>query len=292
MITAMDRATTPSPYDARVLPVGSVSRDGTPIDATFIACDMGNSYTRFGVYTLNGLDFVMVISSRAFTERMTGELSRWLIDLKVRVPHGCPSAISSVTPHNTYRAGGALRDNCGASPVWLGRDKVIPIRNLTREPTRVGTDRLVAALAAHELTNGACIVIDAGTAITVDAVSAEGEFLGGAIAPGPGTMLRALMRNTEQLNDTDLTKLPEGCGKTPEEAMSLGILGMCAGGVELLFDAMRNEVGQVPIIGTGGALKLIAPYLVSKVQEEPFLNFEGIRLAASITSDEEIDLAD
>jgi len=287
----MDKTQSPSPYDARILQVGSIERDGAPVEAKFIACDMGNSYTRFGIYSATGLDCVMVISSRAFTERMTGELSRWMMDMKVRIPHGCPSAISSVTPHNTYRAGGALRDNCGASPVWLGRDKTIPIVNLTREPARVGTDRLVAALAAYELVNGPCIVMDAGTAITVDAVSAEGEFLGGAIAPGPGTMLRALMRNTEQLGDADLSVLPEGCGKTTEEAMSLGILGMCAGGIELLFDAMRTEVGNAPIIATGGALKLISPYLVSVVQEEPFLNFEGIRLAATLTSDEEVQLS-
>ncbi|MEA3366750.1 MAG: type III pantothenate kinase, partial [Planctomycetota bacterium] len=132
----------------------------------------------------------------------------------------------------------------------------IPVKADVDEPARVGTDRLLAALAAYRRAGGACIVVDAGTAVTVDAVDDDGTFLGGAIFPGPDLMARSLAEGTAQLPAVEIGRefVPERViGKNTGDAIRSGIMRTLSGAVGGIAADMMHEVGTgVPVYITGG----------------------------------------
>lgn len=136
----------------------------------------------------------------------------------------------------------------------------VPIRtDLTGEIT-VGVDRVLCALAAHRKSGEACVVIDAGTAVTVDFVDAFGVFKGGVIAPGVSMMARALNQHTDALpNVQTASERPAGpLGKTTAEAIALGCLGAVQGLARLQIDRTAEMSGAYPrIIATGGDAVLL-----------------------------------
>lgn len=136
----------------------------------------------------------------------------------------------------------------------------VPIRtDLTGEIT-VGVDRVLCALAAHRKSGEACVVIDAGTAVTVDFVDAFGVFKGGVIAPGVSMMARALNQQTDALPSvqTGSTRPAGPLGKTTAEAIALGCLGAVQGLARLQIDRTAEMSGAYPrIIATGGDAVLL-----------------------------------
>jgi len=128
-----------------------------------------------------------------------------------------------------------------------------------REPERVGRDRLFAARGAYELLRGSCLVLDAGTALTVDALRAQsGEppvFLGGAIAPGPRLLARALASGTARLPDTIPQPKPRALGRDTREALASGVAWGFAGAARELVQRIASEAGlaAAPLVLTGGA---------------------------------------
>lgn len=140
----------------------------------------------------------------------------------------------------------------------------IPMQTSLAPPLTVGADRLLAALGAFSRSGEACVVIDAGTAVTVDYVDGHGTFQGGVIAPGLAMQLRALHEGTAQLPAvepprTSEQKLPEGaCGKTTAEAMLLGCASSIRGLARLLIDKNAELNGSYPrVIATGGDSPLL-----------------------------------
>lgn len=140
----------------------------------------------------------------------------------------------------------------------------IPMQTGLTPPLTVGADRLLAALGAYTRSGEACVVIDAGTAVTVDFVDAHGIFQGGVIAPGLAMQLRALHEGTAQLPKvepprTSEQKLPEGAwGKTTAEAMLLGCASSIRGLARLLIDKNAELTGAYPrVIATGGDSPLL-----------------------------------
>ncbi|KPJ72667.1 MAG: hypothetical protein AMS14_07395, partial [Planctomycetes bacterium DG_20] len=161
-------------------------------------------------------------------------------------------------------------------------DFPIPIATGVREPDRVGVDRLLAALAAYRRTGGACIVVDCGTAVTVDAVDSGGVFLGGAIFPGREMMARALAEGTAQLPHVRGSAAPESVlGKSTEEAILAGLVRGTAGALESLVAAAMMEVGlHARVVVTGGdAAVPESPVLRRKSQVVPDLVLEGLVMA-------------
>jgi type III pantothenate kinase len=191
-----------------------------------------------------------------------------------------PVIVGSVNPPALERVRRAAETVAADGPHVAGADFPIPIRADVAEPARVGTDRLLAALAARHRAGGACIVVDAGTAVTVDAVDADGTFLGGAIFPGPGLMARALADGTAQLPLVEVGRefVPErAIGKNTEEAIRSGILGATAGAVERLLRDVAGVLGvAVPIYATGAAAGAAAGRALTII---PDLVLEGLVLA-------------
>ncbi|MBX3406858.1 MAG: type III pantothenate kinase [Phycisphaeraceae bacterium] len=181
----------------------------------------------------------------------------------------------------------------GVSVMRFGRDVPIPVRTTLEDDSTVGHDRLLDALGAFSRARQACIVIDAGTAVTVDFVDGEGTFHGGVIAPGAQMMLDALHERTSALPAVRLA--PEGIapgptpfGKTTPQAMTLGVSGAVRGLVHDLIDRYAEFYGAYPrVIATGGdaALLFEGDELVEHIV--PDLTLIGMHAAAELL--EQID---
>jgi type III pantothenate kinase len=150
-------------------------------------------------------------------------------------------------------------------------------------PKEVGTDRIMNTVAAAHLYGGPAIVVDFGTSTNFDAVSARGEFVGGALAPGIEISVDALSRRAAQLLKVELTRPSRVIGKNTVEALQSGIIFGFAGQVEGIARRMADELspddpGAVTIIATGG----LAPLVIDEVKNidayEPWLTLIGLRL--------------
>ncbi len=173
--------------------------------------------------------------------------------------HARAVVIAGVNPPALDAIERALRDDGVEHLYVLGRDLPIPIRHALRDASTVGHDRLVCALGAFAHARQACIVIDAGTAITTDFVDGEGTFMGGAIAPGVRMCLRALHEGTRTLPlIEEITEPAHTFGGDTPEAMLLGVLSICRGGVHRLIERYALRYGAYPqIVATGGDAPLL-----------------------------------
>jgi type III pantothenate kinase len=157
----------------------------------------------------------------------------------------------------------------------------VPVR--TDNPKEVGSDRIMNSLAAVHLYGGPAIVVDFGTSTNFDAVSARGEFVGGALAPGIEISVDALSRRAAQLLKVELTRPPRVIGKNTVESLQSGIIYGFAAQVEGIAQRMARELspddpGKVTTIATGG----LAPLVIDEVSVidayEPWLTLIGLRL--------------
>jgi type III pantothenate kinase len=164
--------------------------------------------------------------------------------------------------------------------VWVGKDLDLPIPVKTEQPEQTGIDRILNIAAAYEQLGDACVVVDAGTAITVDLCNDAGVFLGGAILPGAQMMLNALHEKTAKLPQVEMGVPSEPIGRSTREAMLHGVYHGIRGAVKELAENYATELGRWPdMIATGGdAAKLFADWeLVHAIS--PDLTLYGIALA-------------
>ena len=153
------------------------------------------------------------------------------------------------------------------------------IRIKTRNPAEVGADRIVNAVAAYEMYGGPCIVADYGTATTFDVISAEGDYLGGAIAPGIEVSLEALTTRAAKLIKVELIEPEHAIGKSTTEALQSGAVYGFAGEVEGVVHAIWAELGtECPVIATGGLADMIARHTDVIEKVDPFLTLRGIEM--------------
>ncbi|MBC7337571.1 MAG: type III pantothenate kinase, partial [Clostridia bacterium] len=146
-------------------------------------------------------------------------------------------------------------------------------------PREVGADRIVNAVGAYELYGGPVVVVDFGTATTFDAISAQGEYLGGAIAPGIGISTEALFLRAAKLPRVELVKPKSVIGKNTVASMQAGIIYGFIGQVEHIVSLMKQELGrQTQVVATGGFAELIAGESKSIDHLNPILTLEGLRI--------------
>jgi type III pantothenate kinase len=153
---------------------------------------------------------------------------------------------------------------------------------LMDNPREVGSDRIVNALAAAQLFEGPSIVVDFGTATTFDVVSAKGEYVGGAIAPGIDISLEALGRRGAQLRKVELLRPRSVIAKNTVEALQSGVLYGFASQVDGLVGRMlaelRLEPGQANVIATGGLAPLVVEECASITDHQPWLTLLGLEI--------------
>ena len=146
-------------------------------------------------------------------------------------------------------------------------------------PRELGADRLVNAVAAYDRVGGACAVVDFGTAITFDAISAEGEYLGGVIGPGVEISMEALTERAAKLPKVDLVAPESVIGKTTQASIQSGIVFGFAGAIDAIARRIANELGdEAEFIATGGLASSIAPYCEMIDDVDDLLTLTGLRL--------------
>lgn len=145
-------------------------------------------------------------------------------------------------------------------------------------PKEVGADRVVNAIAAYDLYGGPCIVVDLGTATTFDVISAAGEYLGGAIAPGIAVSMDALFHNAAALRRVELVEPRSVIGKSTVESIQSGVLYGFAAQVDGMCQRIMEEIGRCTVVSTGGLSEVIAPLSMCVEHREPWLTLHGLRL--------------
>ena len=146
------------------------------------------------------------------------------------------------------------------------------------EPRNVGADRIANAIGAYDLYGGPTIVVDFGTANTVDAVSEQGEYLGGAIFPGVEISLDALFSHAAMLRRVELVPPKNVIGKSTIEAIQSGVIYGYSGQIDALVDRFVEELGPSTVVATGGLAEVIVPLTRTVRHVEPWLTLQGLRI--------------
>jgi len=236
-----------------------------------LCVNIGNTSTQFGLF--DGMRLL------AFDRMPTEAVGRDPLPPAVRGAAVESAVVGSVAPSRTRPVCRALEAALRVQPRVAGQDVPVPIEVRVRFPERVGVDRLLNALAAHRRVRAQTIVVDAGTAVTVDVVSASGAFCGGAIAPGPDLLLAAMHQGTEKLPRVAFEKPAFALGADTEEAMRSGAFWGAVGLVERLIRQVRGELlGRARVLATGGAMPLLAPHVAAVDALVPELTLEGLAL--------------
>lgn len=187
-------------------------------------------------------------------------------------------AVSSGVPRVTANLRDLTTRYLDFAPVVIEPGVRTGIAILYENPKEVGADRIANAVGAFDLYGGPTIIVDFGTATTCDAVSANGEYLGGAIAPGIEISMDALVGRASALRAVELVEPRNVLGKSTVESIQSGAVYGFAAQVDGLCDRIQDELGECSVISTGGLADLITP-LSKRVQHtEPWLTLHGLRL--------------
>ena len=189
--------------------------------------------------------------------------------------------LSSVVPALT----GSIEEMCrhlfGSSPLILGPEVYARLPITVPKPREIGADLVADALAAWRKTGGACIVVDFGTALTFTCVGRENAILGVSIAPGLGTAVSALSRDTAQLPYVQLAAPESVIGTDTIMSIQAGVVHGYVGLVEHLVTKMKGEIGgKVSVIATGGLCRIIARLSSVFDEVDPDLTLNGLALIA------------
>jgi type III pantothenate kinase len=173
----------------------------------------------------------------------------------------------------------ACREYLRQNPLVVDAGVKTGVRIRYEDPRAVGADRIVDAAAVQKLYGGPACVVDFGTATTFDAISAEGDYLGGAIAPGIGIAAEALFQRTAKLPRVDLQRPPAAIGRNTVHAIQSGLLFGYVGLVEGMVARFRGELGpEMKVIATGGLAEIVARETSVIQVVAPWLTLDGLCL--------------
>ena len=241
------------------------------VPGTILAIDAGNTRIKWGVHDGRGWKSTGAIDTAA-ADRLHESLEDALAADAAVVSNVAGAAVQSAIEAACRKAGMALASIRSES-------RRLGVTNGYRDPAQLGSDRWVALIAAHRAKPGHKLVVNAGTALTVDALTGDGHFLGGLIVPGPGLMRRSLDRGTAALRQSP-GAVSEFPGSTPD-AITTGSVLACAGAIDRLAGAMAAR-GSPPglIILSGGDAGEVAPALRIPFELHPNLVLDGLQLIA------------
>jgi type III pantothenate kinase len=246
-----------------------------------IAIDVGNTQTHLGMFRGEELaeHFRFATSRTTTSDELAIRIAALLRLRGMTMDEVDGAVVGSVVPqqdqewtslNQRYLHGRLLMVSPG---IKLG----MPIR--TDNPREVGADRLMNAVAAYERIGGACIVVDFGTSINYDVVSADGEYLGGAIAPGVQISMDALTARAARLVKVEIEAPEAAIGRSTQAALRSGIVYGFAGQVDGIVSRIREELGvEATAIATGGLATAIAPFCDELDEVDDLLTLTGLRL--------------
>ncbi|HEY57450.1 MAG TPA: type III pantothenate kinase [Anaerolineae bacterium] len=246
-----------------------------------LTIDVGNTNITLGLYQSETLGPRWRIATAH--ERMPDEFGLQFLGFLSHVGVS-PSdlegiCLASVVPPLTDKIVEACRRYLEHDPLVVEAGVRTGVRLLYEDPRAVGADRVADAVAVQHLYGGPACVVDFGTATTFDAISAEGDYLGGAIAPGIGIAAEALFRRAAKLPRIELRRPPSSIGRNTVHAMQSGLLFGYVGLVEGMVARFRAELGpEMKVIATGGLAEIIAQETEVIDIINPWLTLDGLRL--------------
>jgi type III pantothenate kinase len=248
-----------------------------------LAIEVGNSTTLCGLYEAGTAgqraSFRLSTDRDRTPDEWLALLAALLGNAGLRTGDIGAVVLSSVVPTVTTWLTEMCRGRLGLAPLVVGPGLDVGIELLVDEPEKVGADRIVDCVAAFARYGGPAVVVDLGTATTFDVIDARGNYLGGAIAAGVGTSLKALAGNAAQLFSVEL-RLPDGpLGKTTAEQLRGGVVLGHLAMMEGLIDRLRDALGTpAPTVLTGGYAPLFAGRSPRFDHVDPDLTLDGLKL--------------
>ncbi len=246
-----------------------------------LAIDIGNTDTTLGVFDGEELRATWHIATSV--HRMADEYAALLLNLLrhqgLEIADIKEAALCSVAPPLITTFEELFQRYFKITPLVVGSGVKTGVRIRMDNPREVGADRIVNAVAAHHLYGGPVIITDVGTATTFDTVSREGDYLGGAIAPGIATGAEALFIQAAMLPRIELTHPKRAIGTSTVGAMQSGIIFGYVGLIEGIVARIGQELGEkAKVVATGGYAALIAKETKVIDVVEPNLTLIGLRL--------------
>ena len=221
------------------------------MEINLVVLNVGNSRLAVGAFLAGELEEVMRVPLDNPSQWGAAISAAWK---QVQGRDNAAVVGASVNPGLDEAVEQAVLDTVNRHVVWVGEDLDLPIKVLTEKPEETGVDRVLNLAAAYEQMGKPCVVVDAGTAVTVDCCNEKGEFLGGAIAPGVSLMLDALHDHTAQLPRVRPFQPPaEPFGRSTQQAILHGVYHGVRGMVKEIVENYATELGTWPdVIATGG----------------------------------------
>ncbi len=246
-----------------------------------LTIDIGNTNIKLGVYSGERL----MAYWRIATERckLADEYAALInnlfemSDLDMACVRGC--SVSCVVPPLTGQFREMAQRYLKVDPIMLNPDIETGLVYRVDALYELGSDRIANSVAAYRFVGDAVIAIAFGTATAFDVISAQGEYLGGAIAPGISISAEALFRSAARLFQVELVRPPHVIGHNTSHAIQSGLILGYAGMVEGLVKRIQAELGMsCKVIATGGLAEVIAAETTAITSVEPYLTLEGLRL--------------
>ena len=247
-----------------------------------LAIDVGNTNTVIGAYDGTRLvDHFRLETHHHRTADEWGLLVHQALRHRGVEPLAIAAvAVSSVVPPLQHALDRMSERYFGVRPLFVGPGIKTGMPILYDNPREVGADRIVNAVAGYERWRGPLIVVDFGTATTLDVVTARGEYLGGAITPGIGISMEALARHASKLPRVEFDKPERAIGRNTVASMQSGIVFGYAALVDGLCARIARELGgpAPKVVATGGLAPLLADVSATISEVDEFLTLEGLRI--------------
>ncbi|HNB52413.1 MAG TPA: type III pantothenate kinase [Anaerolineales bacterium] len=246
-----------------------------------LTIDLGNTNLTLGLYEGETLGPRWRLATDH--DRMPDEYGLQLLGLLNHVGRSPADltgvVMASVVPTLTSRIMEACKRYLGQDPLNVDAGVKTGVRVLYDPPRAVGADRICDAAAVQHLYGGPACVVDFGTATTFNAITKEGDYLGGAIAPGLGIAADALFQRAAKLNRVDIARPPSVIGKNTPHAIQSGLFFGYVGLVEGMVARFRADLGtDMKVIATGGLSEIIAPETPVIDHIAPWLTLDGLRI--------------
>lgn len=250
-----------------------------------LTIDIGNTNIKMGLYK----DTKLVHHWRVVTERfkLADEYSVLVYNfftmakVDISTIRGC--VISCVVPPLKSQFCELAERYLHITPIMVNHTTKTGLQYCIDIPEELGPDRITNSLAAYHLYGGPVIAVAFGTATAFDVITANGEYIGGAIAPGIGISAEALFRSAARLYQVELVRPPEVIAKNTMHHIQSGLILGYTGLVEGLVTRMQQELGTIcPVVATGGLAEVIAEETNSITAVDPYLTLEGLRLIYEI----------
>ena len=260
-----------------------------------LAIDIGNTNVTLGVFSGDQIqaDWRLRSSRHASKDEVGMSLMGLFQYADISVENLQGISLASVVPPLTGTYVEACKQYLKKTPLVVEAGVKTGVKVIVTEPRSVGADRIVNACAVKALVGGPAIVVDFGTATTFDAVDRDGNYVGGAIAPGLEVAVDSLSGRTAKLPRVELVVPPKAIGKTTIDAIRSGVMygyvslveGMITRIADELVDGSEDDKGGVTVVATGGLAPTIAGLTTSIHKVDSNLTLDGLRMIWNLNSD-------